>query len=408
MDFLVRASHADNRLIEELATPATTGLVLPRSVPLDGIVVDATTAHAKPAFRDVAQAAGIPFLVDPLTHLLLDVQSKDDSWASLSFAHPEAANLGTYKDGRVLDELIDRTLRFQLEHGATHLIPPYIHTKSPDDPWFEVQLAILQRTGAYLCAEGIDVPVVPVFAGSLQRFGPRAHWGKGVDLVLSRLDRINVRFVALALSVSRSPKGDGPERIANYLATVRHVATAHHTIAWKQGAYGLAAVAAGAAGYQAGPGTDETCDLPSAGRSRRPRARIGEFGRPKRIYLSRFGRSVSARAADALLGHPSTRGGIICKDTTCCQDGASSMVMSWRQHALRSRVRELRELRSMPDSAWRLNQVARQAARAATDARMANEVLRAAGLSERIPERSYRTLSEVVDAIRSEAARRAG
>lgn len=408
MDFLVRASQSDNRLIEELATPATTGLALARRVPMDGIVVDAPTARSKPVFRDVAQAAGLPFLIDPLTHLLLDVQSPEDSWASLDFAHPEAASLGTFEDGRVLDELIDRTLRFQLEHGATHLIPPYIHAKSPDDPWFGVQLAIFHRTGAYLRAEGIDLPVAAVLAGALQHFGPRSRWAKGLDLALSRLETLNVRLVALALSASRSTKGDSPDRVANYLAAVHHVAATHHTIAWRQGTYGLAAVAAGASGYQAGPGTDESCDLPSATRSRRPRTTTDNFGRAKRIYMSRFGRSISAKAAHVLLSHASTRGGLVCNDAMCCPDGASSMLSNWRQHTLRARARDLYELRALPDAAWRLNQVSRHAERAATDARMANEVLQSAGLTERIPERSYRALAEVADAIRAETTRRAG
>jgi hypothetical protein len=83
------------------------------------------------------------------------------------------------------------------------------------------------------------------------------------------------------------------------------------------------------------------------------------------------------------------------------------MVDDWRQHALRTRGRQLDELRAMPDNSWRLNAIATQSDRAATTARTANEVLEAAGVRERIPERSFRSLATVAEAMRRNATRRA-
>jgi len=178
----------------------------------------------------------------------------------------------------VQDELIERTLAFQLEHGASVLIPPYFHAKSPSDPWWNVHLAVNRRAGAYLRAEGINLPVAPVLAGSLQRFGTQASWSLGVEEFLRSVESMNVRYVPLALSSSRAKRGDTESRLGAYLATVRHVAAAAPTIAWRQGQYGLAAAAAGAIGYQTGPGTDERCDLPAspetADPSPRPTSRL--------------------------------------------------------------------------------------------------------------------------------------
>lgn len=409
MDLFVRAGRNDNLVIQELLAPAAAGLHLGRHVPMRGLVIDAPTAAAVPAFRAAAQAAGLPLLIDPMTHLFQDEQDEDNPWAALDFAHPEPAKASDFAVGSVLDELIDRTVTFQLEHGASVVIPPYFHAKSPDDPWFRVQLVVLRRTGAYLKAEGINIPMAPIFAGSLQRFGNHVSWPDGVDQFLRQLDQLNVRYVPLAMSASRPPRGDTTDRLGTYLATVRHVTDAAPAIAWRQGQYGLAAAAVGAVGYQTGPGTDERCDLPAYSRTRRPTAKKGEFKMQRRIYFREFGRSVSSKVADALLSHGYLRGALTCDEpATCCPDGASSMKSNWRQHALRSRARELDELRAMPDAAWRLNYIARQAERAAIDARAANEILGKAAVSERIPEESFRALTEVTDALRVSTSRRAG
>jgi hypothetical protein len=100
------------------------------------------------------------------------------------------------------------------------------------------------------------------------------------------------------------------------------------------------------------------------------------------------------------------RGALVCNDPmTCCSDGATSMSTNRRQHALRTRARELEELGAMPDTAWRLNHVARQAEGAAIDAKAANEILEQAGVPERVSEESFRSLGGVADARRATAKR---
>lgn len=414
MSLFVRAGRRDNRVVEELVAPATAGLHLGPQVPMRALLVDATTAVAMPGFRVTAEAAGLPMLIDPLTVLAQDEQEADHPWVRLRLASARPATPGDYGTATAIDALIHRTISFQLEHGASVIIPPYFHAKSPGDPWFHVQLTTLTRTAAYLHAEGIDLPVAPIFAGSLQRFGPQASWASGVDQFVRRLDRLNVRYLPLALSASRSPKGDTPDRLGNYLATVRHVARTMPTIAWRQGQYGLAAVAVGAVGYQTGPGNDERCDFPQFSRSRRPQRKPEDgnssgFGMQKRVYFSQFGRSLSGRAAEVLLSHNLLRGTLTCKESaTCCPDGATSMMDDWRQHALRTRGRQLDQLKAMPDVTWRLNAVARDAEHASADARAANQVLEASGLPDRVPSASFRALADVADALRAEVSRQAG
>lgn len=409
MDLFVRAGRTDNRVLDELVAPATAGMPFGgRRVPMRALVLDAPTAAGQPGLRDSALSAGLPLLIDPLTYLFQDQQPAGSGWASLGFADFRSFSPGEFTSDAELDNLIHRTLSFQLDHGASVLIPPYFHAKSPDDPWFQVQLAVNRRTTAYLRSEGINVPTAPVLAGSLRGFGSRASWAAGVDTFVRSLSNLNVRYVPLALSSSRAQRGDTEDRLGAYLATVHHVAGTADIIAWRQGQYGLASVAAGAIGYQTGLGTDERCDLPALGRARRPKLKKSSPRMPKRIYVGRFGRSLSSTAVEALIATGYLRGALACTDATCCPDGTSSMLTDWRQHAVRSRARELDDIRAMPNAAWRLNHVARQAERAADDARAANEVLENAEIAERVPEASFRALTAVLDAIREVGVPRAG
>lgn len=407
MELFVRAGRRDNLVIEELVAPASVPLFGIRQVPFRGLVVDAHVAAAQPDLRAAAEAAGLPLMVDPLTSLLQDFQAADDPWAGLPFAQPEKLEPDDLKPGALLDELIDRTVRFQIEQGASVVIPPYFHAAEPSDPWFAIQLACNRRAAVYLEAEGITLPVAPIFAVSLRRFGTNSSQPAGVDAFVRSIRGMNVRHVGIALSASRSQSGDTEDRLSAYLSTVAHVAAQHPVMAWRQGQYGLAALAAGATGYQAGPGVDERCDLPQLARRRRPTDQQAGFGAPRQVFIPLFGRSVPGPAAAVMLADRHLRGSLVCHDPACCPDGASSMIDSWRQHALRARARQIEEVSAMPGIAWRLNHIAGLAARAATVARTANEVLEHAGLRDRVPERSFRSLAVVAEDLRRALAGRA-
>ena len=412
MDLFVRAGRFDNLVIDELLAPATAGVPFGgRRVPMRGLVIDSPTAVAQPALRQAAEAAGLPLIVDPLTHLFQDQQEPNKGWAALDFADASAREADHFFEDSVLAALVQKSVAFQLDHGASILVPPYFYAKSPTDPWFQVQMAANRTTAEYLRAEGINLQVAPIFAGSLKGFGAQRYWAAGVDEFLRSVAKLNVRYVPVALSSSRAKSGDTEYRLAAYLATVRHVGTAAPVIAWRQGQYGLAAVAAGAVGYQTGPGVDERCDFAQFSRARRPKPPPEKGKGPKmsrHIYLSRFGRSVSERVAQTLISNGYLRGALTCADPACCPNGASSMTTDWRQHAVRSRARELDELKQMPDAGWRLNHVARLAERAADVARSANEVLAKSDIKDRVPEASFRALTIVADAIRVQSDRRAG
>jgi hypothetical protein len=89
MDLFVRAGRTDNRLVEELVAPATAGVAFGgRRVPMRALVLDAPTGVAQPALGEAAEAAGLPLLIDPLTHLFKDEQPPASGRAALEFANP--------------------------------------------------------------------------------------------------------------------------------------------------------------------------------------------------------------------------------------------------------------------------------------------------------------------------------
>ena len=407
MTLLIRAAHNDHTMIEKLVAPASAGLWATRRLPLTGVVADASVTVQRPRLREIAGAAGVPYIVDPVTPLLQDLQAPDHAWARLPFATAEKMTPADLSHSALQDELLERTFDFQREHGATMLIPPYLYSARRDDGWFDVNLQLLRRSARYLEQQGIDLPVVPVFAASLLEFAPRPAWRTGIDEFIEVAASMNLRYVALSWSTS-DPGKEGYAKLAHLLTATRHASSRVPVIGWRQGLYGLALTACGAVGYETGAGQTERCHYPEFSARRRPSgdAEAAQEGGNAYVYFSTFGRSLARGTGQALLANPSLRGSLVCVDEAgCCPDGATSMVNEWREHAIRSRARELEDLQRMPASVpWRLNRIARGAERSLADARLANAVLADAGVSQRLPDGTFRELARVADEVRANAA----
>jgi hypothetical protein len=412
MDLLIRAARNDHGMIEKLCAPASAGLWATRRLRLSGLVADATVTAERAQLRKVATAAGIPYLIDPVTPLLQDDQAPDHAWARLPFATAERHTAAELNHPDLQDELIERTLDYQREHGATVLIPPYLYSPKRGDAWFEVNLQMLKRSARYLEREGIGLPVAPVFAVSLLEYGPRSAGAEGIDRYLAVAATMNLRYVALSWSAS-APGKEGYAKLAHLLTATRHAAIAQPVIGWRQGLYGLALAAAGAAGYETGAGQTERCHYPAFTAARRPQPPRRRTTRPAPAATptstSTFGRSLPRRVGAALLSDPPMRGSLVCTDeATCCTDGATSMIDDWREHAVRARSRELQQLEQMPPSlTWRLNSIARGAERSLADARLGNAALREAGIAQRLPEDTFRGLVRVAEGLRAQSAEQA-
>jgi hypothetical protein len=92
------------------------------------IVVD---AHVPVSSRggdivSAARRAGVPLLIDPQTFYLQGSQHNDDPWALLPYGRPDKLS-ASHVDPFVQDELIAQVINYQVSHGATAIIPPYVH-----------------------------------------------------------------------------------------------------------------------------------------------------------------------------------------------------------------------------------------------------------------------------------------
>jgi hypothetical protein len=172
--------------------------------------------------------------------------------------------------------------------------------------------------------------------------------------------------------------------------------------------YGPALVAAGAYGYDTGLGYGEKTDLASAAARKRPlkpgdSKKNGGGGGGRPVFVRAMGRSVAPEVIRVLASNLGFRSALLC-EPSCCPDGVNSSLEHGREHTLRSRARQLRELDAMPPGRpWRLQAVAQDAQRAADLINAANPMLAAAGLPP-LNARGQQSLAEVTEFLRKAAA----
>jgi hypothetical protein len=402
-ELLIRPGPNDHEVIQDLLAPGGVAVFLPRARPLmDRLVLDAHVAKARPEFAEAATAAGVPVLVDPLTPFWQGELREKDKWALLPYGRASKLDASDFSNPFVRDAFVAQVVEFQLERGATAVIPPYLYATSPEDPFFDVGLEFLRSTARYMRQNGLAVPVLPVHCAQLKGLGPEKSWKAGVD----RFANAALDLGPESIAVCMSPAGAGTDsynKVLRLFATTRRVKqTGARVIAWRQGIYGPGLVAAGIDGYETGIGTRELCNISSSISSRKPPKpgqKRGGGGVPG-IYLEPLHRSVSSRVGETLLGHRSMRPKVMCDDERCCPNGAAGTLDQRRQHAVRTRAREMATLEGQPHTSWRLHQIAKDARGAADLAVQANEVLKAAGVPEKIGTSGYESLARVAEFLR--------
>lgn len=353
-DLVVRAGGGDAALLERVLTART------QQRP-HRVVVDAHVAVSAPSISAAARRAGAPFLVDPQTHYLQGTQHSEDPWARLPFARSQAYLVPDLLDAGRQDMLAASVAEYQMEHGATALIPPYVHVERADVGWVQVQLGLWRATRRYLDRQHVHIPVIAVVALGWRELDPSAWSGAVHPLRNCLLHELHPTEVALA--ASKVDSGVYPaERLSRLIAVVRQLRRHWPVLAWQQGTLGEAVVAAGAAGYECGIGWRERCDLGAQIRSHRetPNRRAGS-ARP--VYITALRRSLPKRSVNILVrNHPGVAADLTCLDAACCPGGQQALLGDARAHAIAARRRELDEIVRPARPAWRWNQVARGAA----------------------------------------------
>jgi hypothetical protein len=385
-------------MVEDLLAPGGGVVALRGRPPVSHLVAESQVVASRPQFAVAANRAGIPFVIDPLTPLLEGHLKPTDPWAMLPFGQVEAVTPDCLGERQFLQRLVATVVEFEVEKGATVIVPPYLYSSSPDDPRLNFTLEAIRLTVAYLDDQDIPLSIAPVLAAQLHRFAPRAAWTDGLDRFRAVATEFDPDFIALCMS----PIGDGHDSynkvFSLFEAATRFRDTSSSVVAWRQGMYGEALTAAGLAGYETGAGTREQANISRLVSSRKPSPKGRKSGGASvGVFLEPLGRSIPKPAAQALLGTLQMRAKLMCDDESCCPDGPFSTLEHPREHAIRTRARKLHDLDVMPERRWRLHRVARSSSLAATVTRQANKVLRAEGSTFSLPEKGMESLSRVVE-----------
>ena len=402
-ELLIRPGFNDHDVVADLLAPGGAAILVPgRSTPIDRLVVDAHIARRRPQFATAAESAGVPLLIDPLTHFWQGELRETDAWVGLSYGRQAALSPEDLAHPLAREELIKQVIESEVELGATMAVPPYVYARTPDDAWFLRQLELLEATANHLRRVGLRLPIFAVLLASHQGFATPASWANGID----RFARVARDTGASAIGVSLSPTkpGDGYNKIAATFSTIARVREVSRlaTFGWRQGIFGGSLASVVADGYETGIATSEACDVPGTLASRRPREKKGSGGNPPGIYIEAFGRSVPAKLGRTLLDS-TLRSKVMCDDERCCPDGPSSTKESPREHAVRMRARGLAALDALPHVSWRLHQISKDANAGSTLVVQANQILAAAGLKERLPTRGLDAIARTARHMLSEA-----
>jgi hypothetical protein len=402
-ELLIRPAHNDHRMIEDLLAPSSGPILAPSHRPLiSRLVIDSHIAAEHSEFASAAQEAGVPVLVDPLTPFWQGQLRTEDRWGKLSFGETGRLLASDFASADRRRQAIEAVVEFEVESGATAVIPPYPYIQSPDDAWFARALQFVRETARYMKKAGVSLPIAPVLCGSGRALGQPNSWAFGLDQFARAAVDVGPQFIGLAVSPVKS--SDSVAKVSKMFDTYRHLKEVSGTrvVALRQGFFGPGLVAAGLDGYETGVGISEFCDIRSSINRRAPRKDDSKKskGGAAGVYLEPIGRSVPKNIAEALFSHPGMKPKVACMDRSCCPGGSATTLRRNREHAIRTRAQALAILDSMPHTSWRLHQVAKDAQSAATLTAQVNGVLRAAKAGQLLNEQGLASLAQVTEHLR--------
>ncbi|CCK60107.1 hypothetical protein [Mycobacterium canetti] len=352
-ELLIRASTQDAALLRRIygldgrepAAARPTRVVvdahLPASSRGNGVVV-------------AARQAGVPFLIDPQTFYLQGNQHASDPWALLPYGRHDKLSSAD-ADAFVQEDLVAEVINYQVSHGATAIIPPYVHLDRLNSGWIEVQAALWRRTRRYLDLENISLPTVAVLALGWRVLHP-VQGPPALAPALAALSDLAPREIALA--ASRVDQGVRThDRVMDLVLMIERLRRDYPVVAWQQGHLGEIAVAAGALGYECGIGWREGCDLGTAANAHRhPQLSGPRAARP--VFVPLLGRSIPKRSLEAIRKHRDLWMRIICQDADCCPPGGAALLGDARSHAVIQRTKSLGEIARIDRPVWRWQHLA--------------------------------------------------
>ena len=355
-ELLVRASAQDAALLRRIY-----GLDghSPAAARPSRIVVDAHTPLKGADIAMTARRAGVPLLIDPQTYYLQGTQHPDDPWATrLPFGRADKLVPADF-DALTQEQLVASAVEYQIQHGATAVIAPYVHIDRLNSEWIDIQAGLWQRTARYLARENIALHVTAVLAIGWRVLHPvQGH--AALAPALSALAALEPREVALA--ASKADQGVRPQdRAMDLVLMIERIRRDINVIAWQQGHLGELAVAAGATGYECGIGWRERCDLGAAANAhRKPQTGGTRSARP--VFVNALGRSIPKQSLEALRSHRELWMRMMCADSGCCPvGGGTGLLGDARAHAIVQRRQRIDQLDRIERGVWRWQHLAESA-----------------------------------------------
>lgn len=349
------------------------------------------------AIADVARQAGVPFLIDPETIYLQDDLHAGSPWAKVPFAQLAAVTPVDLTKTAAQERLVRTVVDYQLVHGATQIIAPYVHIERPSSVWAQVQAGLWRRTAAYVSEAQIHLPVIALLAVGWRCLHPIRGIPVLADVwaALATLDPAEVAVAASKVHMGAVPF----DRIVELLMLVQELARNYRTTMWQQGILGEACVIEGAAGYECGIGWREKCDLQTRmGQQRRPN---GGHPGARPVYVSELGRGVSKRRLELARTRRALWSRLICPFPDCCAPGGGDLLGDARRHSVIARGRELSQLGATRATRWRWNRLTQRYADGLDLAARLNALAPSSNRVPRVETASLQALHDIANARRS-------
>lgn len=261
-------------------------------------------------------------------------------------------------------------ITYQIEHGATAVLAPYVYMDNLDSPWLDVQSLLWRETRRHLDENAISLPVIAILAIGWRLLHP-VQGPKALARVMSAIDTLMPDEVAL--TASKVTEGAKPHsRLTDLLVMIERIKRNYPVIAWQQGLFGEVCLAAGASGYETGIGWREKCDLSTAMGAHRRAPSTSGFGR-RPVYVTSLGRSIPAATFEALRSERTLWPKLICSDSSCCPPNGVAMSGDARAHAVVARTHRMSHLTSIARPIWQWRELE---SRAETALLLANRINR--------------------------------
>lgn len=322
------------------------------------LVVDAhvPTKPGGQLLARTAREAGVPFLVDPETYFLQDRQDPSAPWCAVPFADAKEYSPADLMSVAVRAELVESVVNYQILHGATAIIAPYVHVERPAPGWVQVQAGLWRQTAEYLQRAGVNLPVIAVIAVGWRCLNP----SRGIPALRDMWDSLTALAPdEVALAASKVHVGpNAPDRVAELLMLVRDLSARYPVTMWQQGLLGEVCVIEGAIGYECGIGRRDKCDLQSR-KSQHRSIRSGPAA-PRHVYISDLGRGVPKRRLELARANRTVWPLLVCPFPDCCSAGGEDLLGDARQHEVVARARELEQLDSTHATQWKWNRLAQR------------------------------------------------